>query len=77
MFPIHIAGVPVTHRAVLELAALVADEKLAARLRGAVEAGARVLAVDDAERDEMLVALVEPPDGLAELRGTLLRERAA
>jgi hypothetical protein len=72
---VFIAGIPIRVPLVLELAALVADEELAARLRRAVDNETRVLAVDDGEKDEILLALVEPPEGLAELRGVLMRER--
>ena len=77
MFAVHLAGVPVPPAAMLELADLVDDDELAAKLRGALERGARILALDDAERDALLAALDDPPDTLAELRGVLLRDRAA
>ena len=72
---VFIAGIPVRVALVLELAGLVDDEELASKLRRAVENETRVLATDDGERDELLLALVEPPEGLAELRGVLMRER--
>lgn len=77
VFAVHLAGVPVPPAAVLELAELLGDDELAARLRGALERGARILALGDDERDAILAVLAEPPDALAELRGYLLRERAA
>ena len=64
-----IAGIPVRVALVLELAGLVDDEELASKLRRAVENETRVLATDDGERDELLLALVEPPEGLASCAG--------
>ena len=76
VFLVYLAGVPVTRDAVLELAALLdkPDPELADRLREVVERGARVVALDDNERAAILKVLLDPPDGLEPVRGTLLRE---
>ena len=60
----------------LELAGLLDDhnDELAVKLRGTVEREARIVALDEDERDAILAVLADPPDGLAELRGTLLRK---
>jgi hypothetical protein len=34
------------------------------------------MAIDDDEVDTLIAALHDPPDGLVELRGTLMRDRA-
>ena len=77
------AVVPVRRDAVLEIAGLLelADlrdggggTELAAKLRRTVEREARIVALDDAERDTLLAVLNEPSEALADLRGALLRE---
>ena len=76
VFLIYLAGVPVTRDAVLELAELLGEPnpELADRLRGVVERGARIVSLDDNERAAILEVLLDPPDGLEPVRGTLLRE---
>jgi hypothetical protein len=66
---VHLAGIPVTDDTVLELARLVEDEALAGRLDTAYSRMTRVLALFDAIAED-------PPAGLEELRGVLLREHA-
>ena len=73
----HLAGVPVTDDAVLELARLVDDPNLADRLETAYARMTRVLPLTIPEREAVLAAIGEdPPAGLEELRGVLLREHA-
>jgi hypothetical protein len=74
---VHLAGIPVTDDAVLELARRVEDEALGGRLDTAYSRMTRVLALPIAEREVVLDAIAEdPPAGLEELRGVLLREHA-
>ena len=56
-----------------ELAGLV-DEPTATVLRNAIERETVILALSIDDRECILHALDDPPDGLAELRGVLLRE---
>ena len=74
---VHLAGIPVTDEAVLALARLVSDPDLANRLETAYGRMTRVLALTIPEREAVLDAIAEdPPAGLEELRGVLLREHA-
>lgn len=50
------------------------DEVSAATLRRALETEVKILALTIDDRERILRALGDPPDGLAELRGVLLRE---
>jgi hypothetical protein len=68
-----LAGIPVTAELVRELAARV-DEPTAGYLMFALEAGLAVVALSIQDRERILGALEDCPDGLAELRGVLLRE---
>jgi hypothetical protein len=68
-----VAGLPLTRDDVLELARLV-DPGLADRLHTVVDRGTTVLALTVPERETIVRALDDPPAGLAELRGVLLRE---
>jgi hypothetical protein len=64
----------------LELARLVRDagfDETAERLERAWQVETKVLALTIDEREEILRALDDVPDRLAELRGTLLRDREA
>ena len=56
-----------------ELAGLI-DEPTATVLRNAVERETVIVALSIEDRERILPALDDPPDGLAELRGVLLRE---
>jgi hypothetical protein len=72
-----LAGIPVRDADVLELARLLRDagfDEVAERLETAYDREAKVLALTIADREAILRALDDPPDGLAELRGVLLRE---
>lgn len=68
-----VAGISVSDDDVVELARLVHPE-LADRLQTAVDRETTMIGLTIAERTEILAALDGPPDGLAELRGVLLRE---
>lgn len=70
-----LAGVPVRDELVLELARLVDDDDLAAKLEDAFRRDVKLLALEIAERETILVALDDPPPGLEELRSVLLQER--
>lgn len=69
-----LAGIRVPNEDVCELAGLV-DEPTATVLRNGVERETVVLALSIDDRERILQALDDPgTDGLAELRGVLLRE---
>jgi hypothetical protein len=70
-----LAGVPVRGDLVLELARLVDDDALAERLEDAYGRKVKLLALEIAERETILVALADTPPGLEELRGVLLQDR--
>ena len=73
-----LAGIPVRDQDVLELARLLREtdfEEVAERLENAYDAETKVLALTISERESILRALEDCPDGLGELRATLLRER--
>ncbi len=55
-------------------ARLVDDDPLADRLEGAYGREVKVLGLDIPERETIIRALEDPPAGLEELRGVLLRE---
>jgi hypothetical protein len=72
-----LAGIPVRDADVLELARLLRDagfDGTAERLESTYDREAKILALSIAEREEILRALDDPLDGLAELRGVLLDE---
>jgi len=72
-----LAGIPVADKDVLELARLlreVAFEPVAEKLEKGYDAETKVLALTIDDRESILRALDDPPAGLAELRGVLLRE---
>jgi hypothetical protein len=73
--PVMLAGVPVRDDLVLELARLVDDDALAEKLERAYSLSAKVIALEFSDRDSIILALDDPPVGLEELRGVLLRER--
>ena len=68
-----LAGVPVRKDLVKVLADLV-DEPTASLLRVAVERGTLIVALTVEDRERILRALEDCPDGLAELRGVLAAE---
>ena len=68
-----LAGVPVRKELVKVLADLV-DEPTASLLRVAVERGTLIVALTVEDRERILRALEDCPDGLAELRGVLAAE---
>jgi hypothetical protein len=70
-----LAGVPVEAELVRELIDRV-DEPTAGQLEGALDAGRAVVALTIQDRERILRALEDCPDGLAELRGVLRREQA-
>jgi len=72
-----LAGIPVADKNVLELARLLREAGFddgAERLEGAWDAETKVLALTIEDRERILRALDDPPDGLAELRSVLLVE---
>jgi hypothetical protein len=72
-----LAGTPVRDQDVLELAGLLRDagfDDTAERLENAYDLETKVLALTIAEREQILRALEDCPDGLAELRGVLTAE---
>jgi hypothetical protein len=74
---VRLAGIAVPDQNVLELALLLRKagfDETAVRLEDAYEVEAKILALTIAEREEIIRALDDPPEGLAELRGVLLRE---
>ncbi|MDQ3672103.1 MAG: hypothetical protein M3364_06660 [Actinomycetota bacterium] len=75
-----LAGIPVRDADVLELAILLRDsafEDAAERLENAYDRETKVLALTIPDREAIVRALNDPPDGLAELRGVLLVEHEA
>jgi hypothetical protein len=70
-----LCGLPIRGELVLELARMVEDEELADKLETAYSRETKVLALTFSDRDSIIVALEDPPAGLEELGGVLLRER--
>ena len=76
-----LAGIPVRDEDIHTLIDLLLrvgradDLKLAARLDRALELEAMILALGTNERATILSVLDDPPEGLAELRGTLARDQ--
>jgi hypothetical protein len=68
-----LAGIPVDAELIRELAQRVEDPA-ASTLRDGLERGRATFALTIEEREQILRALEECPDGLAELRGVLVRE---
>lgn len=69
---VRLAGIPIADRDVLELARNLRDAgfaETAETLEDAYDAERGVLALTIADREAILRALDDPPDGLAELRG--------
>jgi len=72
-----LAGIPVRDADVLELARLLREAGFvdtAEWLEAAYDREAKIVALTIAEREQIIRALDDPPDGLAELRGMLLAE---
>ncbi len=72
-----LAGISVADKDVLELARLLRSagfEDIGERLEGGWDAETKVLALTVRERESILRVLDDPPAGLAELRGVLLRK---
>ena len=72
-----LAGIRVRDQDVLELAGLLRDagfDETAETLEYAHDLQAKVLALTIVDREAILRTLDDPPDGLAEFRGVLLRE---
>ena len=69
-----LAGIPIRDDLILEPARLVDDPELAAKLEDASGRMVKVLALTISERETAFRALDDPPAGLEELRGVLLRE---
>jgi hypothetical protein len=70
---VFVAGLPLIHDDVLELARLV-EPDLAEKLYAAVDRSQTVLALTVPEREQILRSLEDCPPTLAQLRGVLLRE---
>jgi hypothetical protein len=71
--PMMLAGIRVSSDLVRELAAIV-DEPTATMLERALEVETVILALSIEDRERIIRALDDPPEGLAELRGVLLQE---
>jgi hypothetical protein len=72
-----LAGIPVRDQDVLELARLLREagfDEPAEKLERAWDVESKVLALTIEDRERILRVLDDPPEGLAELRGVLLRE---
>jgi hypothetical protein len=72
-----LAGIPVSNQDVLELAGLLWNagfDDTAEALTVALEAEQALVALSIADREAILRTLDDPPIGLAELHGVLLRE---
>jgi hypothetical protein len=74
---IWLIGVPIPHDQVRPLAGQVEDDTLTVKLLVAIDRETRVLALSPTEREILLLALDDPGPELAELRGAILRARAA
>jgi len=73
----HLAGIPVRDEDVFKLSGLLRSagfEDVASKLTKALLIETTILALTIPDRESILRALDDPPDGLAELRGVLLRE---
>jgi hypothetical protein len=69
-----LAGIPVAAELVAEMADRVEDPA-ASTLRTALEMNRSTIALTIEEREQILRGLEDCPDGLAELRGVLVREQ--
>jgi acyl transferase domain-containing protein len=68
-----LVGVPVAPELIRELAERV-EEPAASTLRDGLDRGRATFALTIEEREQLLRGLEDWPDGLAELRGVLVRE---
>lgn len=72
-----LAGIPVPDTAVVELIDLLRAAGLdthAEHLQRTLDRGARIVALDEADRHAILRVLADAPEELLELRATLLQE---
>ena len=72
-----LAGILIRDDLVLELARVVDDPALAERLEDNYGRMTRVIALTIPERETIIRALDDAPDGLEELRAVLIREHVA
>jgi hypothetical protein len=75
---VFLAGIPVADPLVLELARQLRDagfDNTAERIESARDRDARIVALEITDRNNLLEVLVDCPDGLGELRATLLKEK--
>jgi len=75
--PMMLAGISVPDKLVLELAGMLRNaglDQTAATLETAYDAERRIVALTITDRESILRALEDCPDGLGELRSVLLRE---
>lgn len=73
----HLAGIPISDESIVELVRFLRESgyiDVADRLDTALELETKILGLTIPEREAILRALDDPPDGLAELRGVLLKE---
>jgi hypothetical protein len=73
-----LAGIPIPDTEMLAPARLLREvdfDDVAEKLEKGYDAETKVLALTIGDREAILRAIDDPPDGLAELRGVLLRER--
>jgi hypothetical protein len=71
-----ICGLEIPSRLVLGLAVIVDDKELQTKLTDALAHNVDVLGLDIYEREMLLDALDDPPEGLENLRDVLLNELA-
>jgi hypothetical protein len=71
-----ICGLEIPSRLVLGLAVIVDDKELQTKLTDALAHNVDVLGLDIYEREMLLEALDDPPEGLENLRDVLLNELA-
>lgn len=73
----HLAGIPISDESIVELVRFLRESgyiDVADRLDTALELETKILGLTIPEREAILRVLDDPPDGLAELRGVLLKE---
>lgn len=73
----YLAGISIADEDVSALAGMLRDagfDDTAERLEDAIECETTLLALSITDRESILRTLDDPPDGLVELRGVLLRE---